>query len=165
MLISLFSIVISECALAKRSDVSIEGEPTYDLFDTITKNKKIIGRFYKINVTLYNSGDVMSEELTINLSDEEGFVLEKDTTIEAGETKIITFNWSTSLMRNQKIKINFFPANVHAQRSSYNSGSTSFILKIVDNDQLTGTSTPGFELLLFVSAFMIFLILMKKNKK
>lgn len=165
MLISLLLIISSESILAKRSNVSIKEEPTYELVDTLTKNNKIIGKYYKIYVTLYNSGDVRSELLTVNLSDPEGFVLLQDTYVEAGETKIITFNWSTTYLINQNIKVNFFPSSAYAQTNQYNSGSISFVIDVVENNGLTGTSTPGFEIIFLISAILIIFFLSKKYKK
>jgi hypothetical protein len=165
MLISLLLIINSECTLAKRSDVSIKEEPTYQLVNTLTKNNKIIGKYYEIYVSLYNSGDVKSERLTVNLSDQEGFVLEQDTYVEPGETKIVTFNWSTTYLSNQNMKVNFFPADVYVPTNQYNSGSTSFEIEIVNNNGVPATSTPGFEIIFLISAILIIYFLSKKNKK
>jgi len=85
--------------------------------------------------------------------------------IEAGETKIVTFNWSTTYLINQNIKVNFFPSSAYAQTNQYNSGSISFVIDVVENNGLTGTSTPGFEIIFLISAILIIFFLSKKYKK
>ncbi len=162
-LIAFLSVVISEnCCALNNYDVSFSGEPTYDLIQTLTRNDKIIGKSYKIHIPLYNSGPDNTEEITVNISDEEGFDLFQNVIIGPDETVVVTFNWSTILIRNQLIKVNYYPADIFKDRFDYNSGKTSFTIKVVE-DEITGTSTPGFESVLVISAIIVFMLLWKKR--
>ena len=100
------------CAELQHEDISILGNPTYKLTNKVIKNNQVLGRTYLVNVTLYNAGNLRSKELTVNLTDEEGYSLSDYTYLDPGETKIISFYWSTMLNRDQQISINFFPSNL-----------------------------------------------------
>ena len=91
--ISLFSgIILEKCsAEEQRAEISFLGEPKYTLKNTIIQNNQVKGRTYSIEVTLYNAGNIRSEELIVNISDEEDFTLKKYTNLNPGETKIISF--------------------------------------------------------------------------
>jgi hypothetical protein len=143
--------------------ISIKEEPTYKLTNTIERNGAVFGKSYKIDIIFTNSGNQKSDEIEVNLSDEEGFVLSQKTYFNAGQTKTITFNWSTILIKNQKLKLNYYPSNLGTPRNKYNSGQEIINIKINDNS-LPGTSTPGFEIALMIIA-IIFAILSYKRKR
>lgn len=164
--ISLFlGLLIENCyAEEQRAEISFLGEPTYVLTNKVIKNNRVIGRTYLIDVTLYNTGNLRSEELVINLSDEEDFSLVNYTNLHPGETKTIPFTWSTMINRDQRITISYFPANLDTDWNQYNSGSKTLTIKIGAEDGLSATSTPGFEFMLVIMAFILFTILLKKDK-
>ena len=113
IIITFFSIVISETCFAENNyNISFVDEPTYELVRTIRKNNEIIAKSYLIYILLHNSGPEKSEELRVNISDEEGFDLFQKVYVEPGETTVVTFNWSTLLLKNQKITVNFFVINL-----------------------------------------------------
>lgn len=147
-----------------RADVSISGEPTYKLTNTIVRNGRIIGKTFQIDIALSNAGDLRSDDLEVNITDEEGFSLSRTTYLEPGETKIISFTWSTINMRNQQLKANFYPLDLDTEWNEYNSGSKAFTIKVV-NDGLPGTSTPGFEIILLITTIMSTAFLLKKKKQ
>lgn len=148
-----------------QAQVSFLGEPTYKLITNIERNGKIIGKTFQINVTLHNSGKLRSDELTVNLSDDEGFTLTRDKIyLDQGETKTVSFTWSTTVSKNQQIKVQFFPSNLDTVWNEYNSGSTTFTIKVTDNGGFPATSTPGFEIVVFLSAITILIFLLKKKR-
>ena len=55
-----------------QAEVSIKGEPTYELIDQYTIGERTFSR-YLINLTFINTGTAESEELKVNFTDEEGF--------------------------------------------------------------------------------------------
>ena len=158
-------IIIEKCsAEEQQADVSFLGEPTYTLKNKIIKNNQVIGRAYSIDVTLYNTGNKRSEELTVNITDEEGFSLRKNHIyLNPDESKIISFNWTTMINRDQKIIVNYFPTDLDAIWNQYNSGSKTLTIKIEDKDGLPATNTPGFELLLIITTVMMYAFLRKKK--
>ena len=146
---------------AAEAEVYIDGEPTYKLIKDIIKNDEIIGKIYEINITLVNSGFISSDELTVNLTDEEHFSLSRKIILNAGETKVVSFNWSTLLIKNQKIIISFYPSNPDIDWNKYNSGSKSFTIYITEEKDIKATSTPGFEIISLITAILIFTFLLK----
>ena len=166
LFIGLFSEIIIERSSAEeqRAEILILGEPTYTLTNKVIKNNRVIGRTYIIDVTFYNSGDARSEELVVNLTDEEGFSLENIIFLNPGETKIISFTWSTIINRDQRVTVNFFPLNLDVDRTQYNSGSKVFTIKIGDGSNLPATSTPGFELIVMIIAIIVFMFFQKKKE-
>lgn len=164
--LNLFFITFTEKSVAvNQAQVSFLGEPTYRLITNIERNGQVIGKTFQINVTLHNSGKLMSDELTVNLSDEEGFTLTRDKIyLDQGETKTISFTWSTTVNKNQQIKVQFFPSNLDTVWNEYNSGSKTFTIKFTDNGGLPATSTPGFEIVAFLSAVAFLILLLKKKR-
>lgn len=164
LFIGLFlGLLIENCyAEEQRAEISIIGEPTYTLTNRVIKDNKVLGRTFLVDVTIHNAGNLRSEELVVNLSDEEGFSLANYTYLDPGETKIISFTWSTMINRDQKITINYFPLDLDADWNQYNSGSKTVMIKIEDG--LPATSTPGFEIISVIMAIIILAFLWKKKR-
>ena len=163
--ICLFIIIINNESYvnAAEAEVFIDGEPAYKLIKDIIKNNKIIGKIFEINVTIVNSGLGVSDELIVNLTDEEHFSLSREIILNPGETKVVSFTWSTLLIKNQQILVSFYPSNPDIDWNQYNSGSKSFILYISNEKDINTTNTPGFEIVFVIIAMLIFILLLKKN--
>lgn len=160
---SLFSITIPErCKADDQVGVYIVGDPTYRLTNSIVKKNRIIGQTYQVNVTLHNSGNSRSEELTVNLTDATDS-LAKKTYLEPGETQIVSFTWSTLIIKNQRLIINFYPSDLDALWTEYNSGSKSLTVKIEESSGVPATSTPGFEIILLFAAIICIIFFKKKR--
>jgi len=151
-------------ARAVQPGISIIEEPTYRLIKDVYQNDKIIGKIYEINVTFVNNGLINSEEIMINLTDEEHFYLSRKIILTPGETTVL-FNWSTLLIKNQKIIISYHPSNQDIDWDKYNSGSKAFTLFMIDEENVKATSTPGFETVLLLVSLLIFIFILKKSKK
>jgi len=162
-----FTVTIS--AERHGANVSFAKEPTYELVNRIIKNNKVIGWVFHINVYLQNTGDTRSEELIVNLSDEEGFSLMKTIYLDPGENKTVTFTWSTVPSReaptkDKQLTIRYFPANIDTIRNKYNSGITTLTVIIEGKDGIPATGIPGFEIpLLMLTLILIVLYQKKKN--
>jgi hypothetical protein len=142
--------------------ISIEGEPTYKLTNTIVRNGKTLGKSYEIDIIFTNSGNQKSDEIEVNLTDQEGYILTQRTIFYPGETKIITFNWSTMNMLDQKINVNYYPSDLDTPWNKYNSGKKMLTINVVDNS-MPGTSTPGFEIILLITAFLFIIFSIKRK--
>ena len=140
---------------ANQAKISIYGEPTYKLIKDIKQNNEIIGKTYEINVTLVNSGLETTDEITVNLTDEEHFSLSRKIFLNPNETEIVSFNWSTLLIKDQQIKISYYPTNPDTNWNQYNSGSKIFTVLITDEKDTKATSTPGFEMVLVITSMLI----------
>ena len=164
ILLGFLSVIITgSCYAENNYEIYIEGEPTYELENTIKRGNEVIGRSYIIHIPFHNSGNQRSDKITVNMSDEEGFDLYQEVYIGPGETKDVTFNWSTLLLRNQIIKVNYYPSDT-ATTSKYNSGSTRFTLEMESID-IPATSTPGFEIISIIFAMVICILLFNKKYK
>ena len=157
-----FSLTVNCIAEDGSYDLSIKGEPTYKLTNTIVKNGRVFGKSYQIDIVITNSGASKSDEIEVNLTDQEHYTLTQRTYFNAGETKTITFNWSTINIKNQELKINFYPSNQDTPRNDYNSGRKSLTLK-VDDGSIPGVSTPGFEIILLIAAILFVTLFIKRK--
>ncbi|KYK30747.1 MAG: hypothetical protein AYK22_02980 [Thermoplasmatales archaeon SG8-52-3] len=161
----IFSCFLFEYCKAKENsyDISIIGEPTYKLSNTFEKNGRILGKTFQIDIKMSNTGAIKSDEIEINLTDQEGFMLSQKTFFEAGQTKTVSFNWSTMKIINQELIVYYYPSDIGTLWNKYNSGQRTFTIKVSDNS-VPSTSTPGFEIfLLFTAIICIIFILNKKN--
>ena len=162
MLLGFLTVIVSESCLAKKNyDIQFADEPTYELETTIKKGDTVVGKNYMIHVPLINLGTERSEKITVNMSDEEGFDLYQYVYINPGETKDVTFNWSTVLLRDQIVKIYFYIAN-DGSTSAFNSGSRRLKIEM-DDVYIPATHTPGFELISIMLAVIVSLLLFKKR--
>lgn len=163
IIIILFSTILISNTLAEeeRAEISILGEPTYELVNEVIK-ENFVGRTYLINVTLHNAGTIRSDELKVNLTDEEGFSLKIYTYLDPGETKVISFSWSTVRSTDQQLVTNFYPSNLNTEWNQYNSGSKSFTIEIDRKNGSAGKGIPGFEVTLLL-IIIIFLIIYKRK--
>ena len=163
----LFLIIINNelYVQAAEAGVYIDGEPTYKLIKNIIKNNEIIGKIYEINVTIINNGLDVSDDLIVNLTDEEHFSLSRNIILNSSETKIVSFTWSTLLIKNQQILVSFYPSNPDIIWNQYNSGSKAFTIYISNDKDLKATDTPGFEIIYVITAMLIFIFLLKRINK
>lgn len=146
-----------------RAEISIKGTPTYKLMSQNSSGNFVVSR-YKIYITFENKGNINSDSIKVNLTDIEDFVLDKTFKIDSLETKIITFDWSTIFTNNQQLVINYGPADLGTTRTKYNSGKTTFTIKVLENND--GDSTPGFEIVSVTIALLFSISLLKhRNKK
>ena len=148
-----------------RAEIIFVDEPTYKLVNVLTKNNKEIGWTYQINVTLKNIGDKKSDELIVNLSDDEGFSLLNHTYFEPGETKTISFLWSTIQKRDHTMTIRYFPADLDKTWNIYNSGIRKLVIYYKPSNEVKGTSTPGFETIAVFISLITLIVLYRKLKK
>lgn len=157
----IFSLyIINNCIAEENKGVHFVGEPSYKLTNTIIKNNRVIGKSYEINITMYNAGEVKTDILIVNLSDEDSS-LKQEIYFERNETKTISFNWATVKIRDQRLQVRFYPKDLETVRNEYNSGSIAFTIDISDTDGIPATSTPGFEALL--SLLLIIMVTLYKK--
>lgn len=121
-------------------------------------------RTYLINVTITNSGDTVSEDTTVSIEDEEGFVLHKNMTLNPGETEVISFEWSTKNKEQQVINVSYEPTSKKVPHTSYNSGKTTLTIEALPEYEEKGKNTPGFEFTLLIAAALLILVYKHKSR-
>lgn len=144
--------------------LSFADEPSYELRKETKKAGRTIGWVYSVDVFIQNSGNAISQYTSVYLRDEEGFELINNTYIYPGETKTISFTWSTISEVDQNIEIEYKPEDKDATLNENNKDSIYFTLIVGSEDIVAATSTPGFELFIFIFA-VISIILARYHKK
>jgi len=157
-----YSLTINCYAEDDTYNISIKDEPTYKLTNTILRDGRVLGKSYQIYVVITNSGAFKSDEIEVNLTDQEGYTLSQRTFFNPGETKTITFNWSTINIKNQELQINFYPSDLDIARNNLNSGKKSLTIKI-EEGSVPGASTPGFEIGLLIAAILGVVFFIKRK--
>ena len=161
-LVSIFFLInITVVAEEEHAIVSIKGTPTYELVSTNTVGDMIIRR-YMINVTFINEGTIISEEIKSVLRDEEGFNLTSYFYLNSSEEKIVTYDWSTILYRNQNLVLSYYPVDLNTDLNENNSGTTTITVKMVEEEN--NKSIPGFEIMLMLIAIIITILYFNRKK-
>jgi len=119
-----------------------------------------IFEFFNINITLRNLGVNESDEITLELIDQDNMSVYKKYTFDPLEKKSFLFsNHPISGTGDHEITIKFYPTD-ETKKNSYNSGSETFV---INKDNSQGGSTPGFEITLILITLAIFVFLRKKT--
>ncbi|KAA0007764.1 MAG: hypothetical protein DRN01_05750 [Thermoplasmata archaeon] len=129
-----------------------------DVSHTLKKERQAGGwtiRTYIINVTLANNGDTASVDTTVDVEDNEGFILHKNTTLNPGETKVLSFEWTTKNPQQQIVNISYGPTSKNVPHTSYNSGKTTLTIEALPGYENNGKKTPGFEFMFLVAALLM----------
>lgn len=150
-------ILFNECSEAKehQSEVLFAKDPSYKLTKKLERDGKIVGWTYEIYIDFINVGNLPSENLITNLTDEEGFTLKNSFILDSRESKTITFTWSTMSDKDQNILIKFFPEDPGKIHTKYNSGETTLNMIIEKEDTISAVSTPGFEIFILIISLLI----------
>lgn len=125
---------------------------------------------YDITVVLYNDDTVMSDNITVVFHDPEFNTTmppmklsPPNATISPKETKIFSLSdWPTTLSGKILINISFTPSSPTTVTNTKNTGYYLYTLTIPTTKKTT--STPGFEILIFLGALAV-LLLRRKAKK
>lgn len=118
---------------------------------------------FNITITLFNSGTIESDNITVTIEDEDAIIIHRNGTILPNKEK--TFYFHDHLLRGMvehQINISYFPTNKDIELNENNSGKDIFIfLKGEDGSD----STPGFELSIVFFGLLVGILLLKKRKK
>jgi hypothetical protein len=141
-------------------EISIE-DVSYEVYkiEQITSTKIMV--YYNISILLRNSGLRNSDEITVEIIDNEGFSLKKNATIPAEGQKEVTWEGGDFFLEqngDHYITINYYPTD-ETKKNSLNSG-TDLVYLSKSEDQNT---TPGFEVITVIGILLV-LIGYKKYK-
>jgi hypothetical protein len=127
-------------------------------------NKEI--RVYDIAVVLYNNDSSISDTISVFFRDPEPGLnssmqlLPLNATLGPKETKTFTFSdWPTTLSGNLLINFSFRPSSHFTIPTTQNTGY--YLYSFTISTPKNTTSTPGFELLIVLSALTVLLLLRK----
>ena len=145
-----FGILTDNCSAEDdHAEISIIGK-TYDLLETVGSGAQTAYR-YKITITLYNSGDIISEDTTVRITDEYGIpTMYNDTILPQTSIPFVFDDWWVVGLGEQTVNIRYYPTNESINPTSYNSGVDTIVLN--PDGEGDGESTPGFEIILLIIA-------------
>jgi hypothetical protein len=143
------------------AEISIDTDHTsYELVSTEKIGQQTIA-YYKISITLQNTGDVRSNDITLNVVDDGGFPFLENYTFNPGESKtFIMNNWPLEGLGAHNLTINFFPTN-ESRMNPHNHGTMTYVVS--GNSPSDGSSTPGFELIVVLVAVLLAIFLYRKK--
>jgi hypothetical protein len=165
-----FLIVLGPICTASNAELSITNV-SVQLVETREPVGNRVIHVYDITAVLHNSGDMISDDVTVYFYDPEF----NETTpplkldpfnVSLDPNESITFtleDWPTPLTGDVPIKISFRPDSPDIVSTEFNSGSYTYTLQIEGNG--TSTSTPGFEVALCIGAILVFLIWRTRKTK
>ncbi len=155
---------ITTC-FASDLDQSISIDTTKTKYNFLKKEQigNQIIMYYDIFITLKNSGNSISDDITLDVIDDGGYPFIQNHTFSSGEEKtFIMDDWIFEGEGTHNLTISFYPTN-QSLTNSNNSGSMMLYI-YENNQQQNNSSTPGFEALLIFVA-IIFLAIPTKFKK
>jgi hypothetical protein len=126
---------------------------------------------YDIIAFIHNSGDMISDKITVYFRDPEFNVTAPQIKLDPynvsldpnGNMTFILHDWPTPLVGDVPLNISFSPSSPNVVETSNNHGHYLYTLHIGDNT--TTTSTPGFEIVILLGAIIITLLMVKKRRK
>jgi len=158
------NILIDICSAEdKNYNISII-DVSYEFVKTVGSGTQIF-EYFNINVILRNFGSAGSEDITIELVDEDNLIpLTKTYEFAAGESKTFIYDdYVISGTGDHPITINFYPTNNSVEKTQYNSGSRALV---VNKEVSSGeNSTPSFEFITLLVAIAAILLFRKKIKR
>lgn len=154
----IFSMIFADMSLAEGEEaiISIDDARTNYQFlrkETLGEN---IFLYYNISITLENSGNLTSDDITLEVIDDGGYSFTGNYTFKPGENNTFKMeNWLFLGQGTHNITISYYPTNISKATTS-NKGEK--ILYLYENNQKSNNSTPGFEvfLLFFVALYFVF---------
>jgi len=144
--------------LATAADYTIVLKDTnYEKTDT-----KVVGQntitYYTIHVILTNQGTEESDNITVELLEDEIPVTE-ESRILPGESKVFTFTNYPSNLGN--ITVNYYPTNASIDRTNSNSGTKQII---ISTEPAASESTPFINMAVFLIIIALVTFILKKEK-
>jgi len=131
-------------------------EKNYDIFKIREINDRKCIHF-NISITLYNSGNIESDDITVKIVDEDGGYV-RNGTLMPNESKTFIFDDHPLLdMSEHRINISFYPTNKNVGLTDYNHGESVLIL--LTGDKEDDGFTPGFEVILLVTTIVVYVFL------
>lgn len=156
-----FSGVLTEICNAEGRDYNISIEDTTYEVIKIDDSKATVVVYYKISIVLHNSGNKISDDITLEMNDAFGVYLRNGTILPGGSREFVFDDWPLMGLGEHLIDISFYPTDLNIPREEYNSGSTSLVLSA--DSKGDDKSTPGFEIILVITAIIVITFLGRKR--
>lgn len=116
--------------------------------------------YFNISISLHNLGNIVSDDITVKIEDEDGWYVRNDT-IQSHESKKFIFDNHPLLgLGGHRINISYYPTNKNVILTEYNHGEDVILLLTEDKNNFI----PGFEAI-FLIMIIIANILISRYKK
>ena len=161
-------IVFAGLVFASIGEIGASQDDSYEISITDTTYEKTDVNdvhnivYYNISVTLENSGTIESEDITLQITDEDGNYT-RNGTILPGSSKTFIFTDHPLIgLNDHTISLSFFPTDQFAPKNEYNSGEDS--LTLIYNQGSGFDTTPGFEAFFTLIILSLFVLIKKVRK-
>ena len=139
-------------------------DKNYEIYKISEINTQTIV-YYNISITLKNSGNLNSDDVTLEIVGDDDIPLYVNDTISPGSVR--EFKWENKEFFlvgpwDHYINISYYPTDPTIERNGNNSGEDSLILKY--NEASGDGDTPGFEAI-FLFVIIALYVAVKKYKK
>jgi len=113
--------------------------------------------YYNINITFQNHDNEPSLNTTIKFVDIDGSQIFHYDTFLSNEIKSIIKEIPLPILDSQELIISYYPTDAYVSNTSGNSGEITLMIGDVDSG-----STPGFEIIILISAIILFMFFKRK---
>ncbi len=160
MLLFIFSCLLFNITAAEDDYYEIQMvEKDYDIVGIREINdRKVV--YFNISITLHNLGNLVSDDITVRIEDEDGWYIRNDTLKPHDSKKFIFNNHPLLGSGEHRINISYYPTDKNIVLTEYNHGED--ILMLLSEDK--NNSTPGFGACFLIIVILSY-IFIYKNKK
>lgn len=135
-----------------------------DVSSEFVKTTKIGGDtwvFFNISITLYNSGNIESDNITVKLQDDDSNYT-REGSVMPGETKTFIFVEHPLLgLGERELGVSYCPTDLSIPMNDDNSGYTALTVEYGDGDG--DGSTPGFEIISLMCIIALIALIRKRK--
>lgn len=134
-------------------------EKDYDIIRIKEINNRTVV-YFNINITLHNLGNLVSEDITVKIEDEDGWYVRNDTLQPHESKKFIFDNHPLLGSGEHRINISYYPTNKNVVLTDYNHGEDVLFLLSENKNNFT----PGFEVGFLIITIVVYVLISKYNK-
>ena len=117
--------------------------------------------YFNIIITLYNSGNIESDNVTVKLQDEYSNYTREGTVTPGGTKKFIFVEHPLLGLGEHKLGVSYYPTDLSIPINDDNYGYTTLVVEYGDSDG--DGPTPGFEII-FLICTVVLIVLIRKRK-
>jgi len=160
MLLFMLSCLLFNITVAEDDYYEIQMvEKDYDIIRIRDINdRKVV--YFNISITLLNLGNLVSDDITVRIEDEDGWYIRNDTLQPHESKKFIFDNHPLLDSGEHRINISYYPTDKNIVLTEYNHGEDIIMLLSEDKNNFT----PGFEAYFLIVTIISYIIISKYKK-
>ena len=160
MLLFILSCLLFDITAAEVDYYEIQiVENDYDIVGIREINdRKVV--YFNISITLHNLGNLVSDDITVRIEDEDGWYV-RNGTLQPHESKKFIFDNHPLLGSGEhRINISYYPTNNNVVLTDLNHGEDILMLSSEDKNNFT----PGFDICFLIIAILSYIFIYKYKK-